>query len=977
MNSSRSNKLLFLLFCFFCLLFSLKSTATTPGTVVTNLRVGPFDNRLSLGWDASSNPGQYLIIINEGAAETTLPQNGVSYSRGDSFGNGEVFIVAPGQVTAVTFDKDRFLPGRHYFITIYPFNGTGSNTMYKTTDAPTTDYVNPGVVPNEPPAQPTNFSATVGDVIDGNRIIRFSFDKIAEEASSPYETRYLIIFRTDDVVNFIPSDGATEVTSSFNYLNIGGGQFAKLNRITGEEAFRIPASSNDQEIFFKIYAFNRARSSFSPTFTDQRNSANYLTTDPLSMTVFVPAEEENTPPTFNNSTFSINENPLPDTKVGDLDVNDNQSGPLSLSIVSGNTGDAFYVNDEQAALFVSSDADIDFETTPVYEMVIRATDNEGLTADATITVNLQNTNDNSPTFGNFSFSIPEGSPVGTLVGQVSATDADGDDITFSITAGNTTNAFAIDENSGDITVNDLSPLDFDVNPEFNLSINASDGLNETTGFVTIALEEEIVTGPPSISPQTFTIFENSATGTTVGSVSATDPDNDPITFAIVGGNEQNAFSIDENSGLITVSERDNLDFAVDEFVDITVSASDQTGSNSSVITVILNQNFQFSLPAEPLAFDENSFWTVTIPYSDRESDEPESVVFESGNTDELLKIELFTETNEISISPANMESGIDFEAIASFDLLLSAKDLFENTTISETISIAISNLNDNIPEVSDAEIEINQGLENGTLVTTIMATDADNDVLNYSIESGNTADAFAIDTESGELTVNNSDALDFATNPTFVLTVLVSDGTFQTDATLTVSLLEEFRNSAPVIEMQSFTLIENSPANSVVGVVQATDVDEDALRFSIDAGNTNGAFTIGEGSGELIIANEEAIDFETTPQFNLIVSVSDGEFTETAVVTVIIIDEDEVVLSVDESIQSAITYPNPVVSYFSLKNNHPCHQVTIVNMAGKTIKTFEYQADNRYFVEGVIAPGIYKIITSNGKQIHSNTIIIE
>lgn len=69
---------------------------------------------------------------------------------------------------------------------------------------------------------------------------------------------------------------------------------------------------------------------------------------------------------------------------------------------------------------------------------------------------------------------------------------------------------------------------------------------------------------------------------------------------------------------------------------------------------------------------------------------------------------------------------------------------------------------------------------------TVVATDADGSLnaLAFSITAGNTGDGFAINAQTGELTVNSSAALDFETTPVFALTVSVSDGQHEAEATL-------------------------------------------------------------------------------------------------------------------------------------------------------------------------------------------------
>jgi hypothetical protein len=59
--------------------------------------------------------------------------------------------------------------------------------------------------------------------------------------------------------------------------------------------------------------------------------------------------------------------------------------------------------------------------------------------------------------------------------------------------------------------------------------------------------------PPEIAVQTFDVDENSAAGTVVGAVAASDPDpGQSLSYAITGGNESGAFAIDGETGEISV-----------------------------------------------------------------------------------------------------------------------------------------------------------------------------------------------------------------------------------------------------------------------------------------------------------------------------------------------------------------------------------------------------------------------------------------
>ncbi len=91
------------------------------------------------------------------------------------------------------------------------------------------------------------------------------------------------------------------------------------------------------------------------------------------------------------------------------------------------------------------------------------------------------------------------------------------------------------------------------------------------------------TAPPSVSAQTFNVSENSAGGTTVGTVSAT---NSPTSFSIIGGTGQSFFNI-SNTGVITVKSGAVLDYESATSYTLTVQATNSVGSGTGTITVNL------------------------------------------------------------------------------------------------------------------------------------------------------------------------------------------------------------------------------------------------------------------------------------------------------------------------------------------------------------------------------------------------------
>jgi hypothetical protein len=106
-------------------------------------------------------------------------------------------------------------------------------------------------------------------------------------------------------------------------------------------------------------------------------------------------------------------------------------------------------------------------------------------------------------------------------------------------------------------------------------------------------------------------------------------------------------------------------------------------------------------------------------------------------------------------------------------------------------------------------------------------------------------------------------------------TYTVSDGIGGL-ATATVHVTVNPVNDAPVVAPATFSLPENSLAGTFVGQVVANDVDGGSLTYSLD-GNGSGAFAINAATGVISVADPTLLDYETQPQFNLTVHVSDGQ----------------------------------------------------------------------------------------------------
>ncbi|HEX5057331.1 MAG TPA: S8 family serine peptidase [Gammaproteobacteria bacterium] len=109
----------------------------------------------------------------------------------------------------------------------------------------------------------------------------------------------------------------------------------------------------------------------------------------LNHTLTINVNNLNEAPVIGAQTFSIDESLPNGSPVGTVVVSDQDAGDTrSFAITGGNTGNAFAIDAATGAIRINNTAAIDFETQPVFTLSVRITDSGGLSATATVTINV-------------------------------------------------------------------------------------------------------------------------------------------------------------------------------------------------------------------------------------------------------------------------------------------------------------------------------------------------------------------------------------------------------------------------------------------------------------------------------------------------------------------------------------------------------------------------------------------------------------
>ena len=226
---------------------------------------------------------------------------------------------------------------------------------------------------------------------------------------------------------------------------------------------------------------------------------------------------------------------------------------------------------------------------------------EKLSSTATVTVQVEDLNDNRPSFDQESYTaiVSESAEVGTEIITITAKDRDSGNygtpgIRYKL-AGTGADLFNVDPVSGSITVAPCSGLDspcldFEETKAYFLTLSATDdGGTGKSSVVNLRITVSDANDNPPIFAQkeySATIDEGETQFSPALTVKATDRDESSLLkYTITDGNVKNLFTLERFTGEIGVRSRDglNLDNIPTDLIVLTVKVTD--GRNSDFCTV--------------------------------------------------------------------------------------------------------------------------------------------------------------------------------------------------------------------------------------------------------------------------------------------------------------------------------------------------------------------------------------------------------
>ncbi|KAL2078366.1 hypothetical protein ACEWY4_026051 [Coilia grayii] len=487
-----------------------------------------------------------------------------------------------------------------------------------------------------------------------------------------------------------------------------------------------------------------------------------------------------------------------------------------------------------------------------FDLVIKAEQNNGhpLPAFANLHIEVLDENNQAPYFQAtvyYGF-ISESSPVGTTVSNsanltaplaIVALDNDIEetrDPMVHISLGGYDSIFSVTPRGIGRHLRLLKPVDREEQQSYVFAIIASDGVQESKPVTVNITVIDANDNTPTFSNVSYSVnvFTNMQPGDTVLRLTAVDADEGPngeVTYRILAG-DQGHFVIDKQTGVIGITP--GISLSVGRNYALTVEAMDngpKTQKRSSITTVyieVLPPNNQ-SPPRFPqllysLEISEamrTGATLLSIQATDREKD-PITYKIQRGDPDGTFR--LLQETGLLLLDKA-----LDRETKDRYTLVITASDGKADGTSTTTVSVLVTDVNDNDP-VFDASFPRNLSVieeEANAFVGQVQASDPDAGV--------NGEVHYRLLTNIGLFRINSSGAistavpLDREERGQYQLVVEASDGASdprRTRLPLLVTVIDVDDNS-PVFSQTSYeaTLAENSPAGTVLLQLSAQDAD--------------------------------------------------------------------------------------------------------------------------------------------------------
>jgi Ca2+-binding RTX toxin-like protein len=584
--------------------------------------------------------------------------------------------------------------------------------------------------------------------------------------------------------------------------------------------------------------------------------------------------------------LNVPENTQAGTFIGTLSAADADGDEIaSYGLVGGN--DFFDIEKDGGIWKVKLKAGVDYEVIAQQEhsLRIKATDDEGLSSEQAITINVTGVNDNAPSGimlnGGVSLDISESTQVGTFIGELSATDADGDEIVGYELAEESA-FFAIENDNGTWKVRLKQGVDYEAvsQREHTLKIIAKDRLNTSLEQdITINVTNVNDNAPTDIVLSNTSVSESARVGDVVGVLSATDPDGDPITGYALAANA--FFDLVNENGTWQIKLKAEVDYETVSQREHTLRITATDGTRTSTVREITIKVVNANEPPTDIVvtgdtIGDNAILGATVARlegqdPDRGDQLTYTIVDETG-TAEYNHPYFGISGNEIVVKSdlGNAPIGVGLPVYVK---VTDAKGL----SYVKEVTLNVHYVN-KAPTINSELMEVLDGAKGGTVVAVLSAQDVDSSHLTFKLSKTSSTWFHLVDNQDGtyDVVVNDGFTLELGLAAFESFVVEVSDNNDNTTTETVFLNINENLDPEPTFEF--LEIEKNTPAGTLVGTLIGYDPEGQSISYTL-TGENAGLFTLvknANGTYGVLVRQGVALDYTDEAQHSFTVRVSDG-----------------------------------------------------------------------------------------------------
>ncbi|HIF9454242.1 TPA: tandem-95 repeat protein, partial [Photobacterium damselae] len=574
-------------------------------------------------------------------------------------------------------------------------------------------------------------------------------------------------------------------------------------------------------------------------------------------------------------TVTVNVTPTNDAPIGDDVSTETQeetavSGQLTATDVDGdNLTFKPGTNPENGSVTINADGSWEYVPNPDFNgedsFTVVVDDGNGGTDTITVTVNVAPVND-APVGEDVSAETQEETAV---TGQLTATDVDGDNLTFKPGS---------DPTNGQVTVNPDGSWEYVPNPDFNgedsFTVVVDDG-NGGTDTITVTVNVTPVNDAPVGEDVSAETQEETAV---TGQLTATDVDGDNLTFKPGANPENGSVTVNPDGSWEYVP---NTDFNGED--SFTVVVDDGNGGTDTITVTVnvtpVNDEAVIGGDDHQSLIETNEVLTTGGTLTATDVDNPDnSFKPQEGVSGQYGQFTINSQGEWTFVSNGALDELAEGEVVTDH-FVVESIDGTEHT-----ITVEIVGTNEE-PQAHDDRVTTK---EDNAIALDLLSNDSDVDgtiqitqIAGVELTGGEQE----ITVENGQIRVAADGTLTFVPNANYSGDVsfdyqITDNHGATSEATVTIKVMPD--NDAPEFDQDSyqFNYDENSTEGTVIGKVTATDIDSSALNYEISQGNDNGWFQIND-KGEITLTEKgllaAANDYELGDnEHQLQIIVSDG-----------------------------------------------------------------------------------------------------